>query len=226
MATAQLFIFANIFLLVSDHRTNVKLDCHICFTLLSFIRARLEWPRVIELSWKGLSFPNPAAFDKLFSSCTTDFALVFKITLRRSSKSTKMCWHASCQDVPHAKLTCAPRSWLACSQSPYLSLGVCSFEGRSVAWGWQWVAGGEKRADNWARCMSSSCSQMTGAVTGCVFLLRLVSQAHFDRMRVIKCIFSSSNHQQTPKITYWWTVLAPLFKLCYFSSLCSDGDYF
>lgn len=31
-------------------------------------------------------------------------------------------------------------------------------EGRKrVAGGWQWVTGGRKRADSWARCMSSSC---------------------------------------------------------------------
>lgn len=63
---------------------------------------------------------------------------------------------------------------------------------------------------------------MTGAATECVFPLQLVSKAHSDRMsRITKCcIFSSSNHQQKPKITHSCTVLAPVFRVIL--ALCAE----
>lgn len=75
-------------------------------------------------------------------------------THRGKSTQSKMCENARCQHAwCRTRQTHTRKSipdWCVCCQpvgspSHCLSLGVCA-----VAGGWQWVAGGEKRADSWA----------------------------------------------------------------------------
>lgn len=115
--------------------------------------------------------------------------------------------------------------------SHYLPLGVCSRGSRWLEAGSEWQVEKKEQTDEWRRgdvCPHiSSYSSTAAAATDCGFLLQLRSKAHSDGLSTVtKCrIFSSSNHQKL-KITHPCTVLALVFKVCYFSSFAETGTIF